>query len=491
MTAVYINATVVDGSNTKHWPSPAYPFYPPVIIDGKTSVEISGPFDVDASINQSISTPINLNSISFLSLSAPNSLTKQSVIDVIAPVTLSFSASQNIALPIEITGLSVLGLTVPASITGESVVDIAIPNTLTIVSVGTLAIPISLNSVSVVDLAIPVNVPASAVIDVDIPGTLSVVSIIDVAIPISITAASLISISLPVSVPASAAVDIAIPVDITESAAIDLAVPVAISANALDPELPPFALNHARILYDNLLLISSVITSSGLNGGFTLIPNTAQRWTFTATASQSIKFTLPDNLDIDTVCIGAHNLGDLGATVTAFYDTDLTDPFTQLAPLKVVTNNNSIMFHIDTAVSARRIQINITDASGPAYIGSIYAGIALQMQRPFYSGHSPITLSASTTYFSSRSESGAFIGREIRKREYQTSAAWKNITDTWYRAYFQPFVLSAKTLPFYFAWNLLEHSSDVAYCITNADISPSYQGNRDLMQVGFDMIGVG
>jgi len=363
MTAVYIDATVVDGSNTKHWPSPAYPFYPPVIISGKTAGELSSPALVDASNNQEISIPIDLSSVSFLSLAVPNLLSEQSVVDIATPITVSFSAP------------------------------------------------------------------------------------------------------------------------------IDLSMPVSISANALDPELPPFALNHARILYDNLLLSSAVTISTGATGTNVLIPNTAQRWTFSATGN--IKFVLPDNFDIDTVCIGAHNLSSGGYTVQAFYRITDGGTLTSLTASKSPVNDNAIMFHIPAAVSAKVIEIYTTAGSGAGYIGSIYAGVALQMQRPFYSGHSPITLSASTTYFSSRSESGAFIGREIRKREYQTSAAWKNITDSWYRDYFQPFVLSAKTLPFYFAWNLLEHPTDVAYCITNADISPSYQGNRDLMQVGFDMIGVG
>jgi len=447
MSAVYIDAAVVDGSNTKHWPSPAYPFYPPVIINGQTTEEISNPALIYSSSTINITTPIVLDSASIMALSIPASLAYQAPIDIGSPVDLTESEIVGIATPIAITGSTVL------------------------------------------ELIVPIDISESAIVDITTPTTITIVAVENIAIPISISSASLISISAPVSVSTSAAVEIAIPVDITESAVVDIAVPVAISANSTDPESPPFALNHARILYDNLLLSSSVTISTGATGTNVLIPNTAQRWTFSATGN--IKFVLPDNFDIDTVCIGAHNLSSGGYTVQVFYRTTDGGSLTSLTASKSPVNDNAIMFHVPATVSAKVIEIYTTAGSGAGYIGSIYAGVALQMQRPFYGGHSPITLSASTTYFSSRSESGAFIGREIRKREYQTSAAWKNITDSWYRAYFQPFVLSAKTLPFYFAWNLLEHSSDVAYCITNADISPSYQGNRDLMQVGFDMIGVG
>jgi hypothetical protein len=295
----------------------------------------------------------------------------------------------------------------------------------------------------------------------------------------------------PELLPAESAVGIPISENIGSLSIGDIGSPAIITANAVPSDSPPFPLNHARILYANLLIGSTVAASVGSDESDTLIPNTADRWTFTASGGDdTITFTLSANDDFDTICIGSHNLGDLGATVTAQYDDDETGTFTDFTAAKNPLNNTSIMFHIGTAVDARRIRIKISGASGAGYIGSIYAGIALQMQRPFFSGHSPINLSAVTDYYSSRTESGNFIGREIRSREFQTSVDWSNLDDLWYRTYFQPFVISAKTLPFYFAWNLLEHPDDVGYCMTNDDIKPSYIGIRDLLAVGFDLVGL-
>lgn len=257
---------------------------------------------------------------------------------------------------------------------------------------------------------------------------------------------------------------------------------------AIDPELPPFALNHARILYDSALIGSSSSTSVlGANSSFPLIPNTAQRWT--ATGNATVSYTMPANSNIDTICVGAHNLSSGNYTVDAYYRDTIGGTliaFDTITP----TNDNAIMFHINSAVSARVIEVHITNGAGAVFIGSIYAGVALQMQRPFFVGHTPAVLARKADYFSSMSESGNFIGVEVRRRAIESGASWANLSDAWYRSYFVPFLDSAEVIPFYFAWNLLEHPTDVAYCKNITNVSPSYSGTRDLMTVDIPLVGI-
>lgn len=261
--------------------------------------------------------------------------------------------------------------------------------------------------------------------------------------------------------------------------------------NPLPASNPPFALNHARILYSSVLTSSVVTTSGGANGDLVLIPNTADRWTITAGASEAILFTLPANSNVDTVCIGAHNLGSSGATVSVIYDADaIGGGWVTFAPAVAPNDDTAIMFHVGTAVSARRIQINISSGFNDLFIGSVYAGVALQMQRPFFSGHTPLPLSASTVRYSSMTEGGNFVGEQIRRIGFNTSGSWSNLENDWYRFYFQPFVIHARTLPFYFAWNLAAYPTDVGYVKTSQDISPAY-GVRDKFDVSFDMVGFG
>ena len=127
---------------------------------------------------------------------------------------------------------------------------------------------------------------------------------------------------------------------------------------AINPDTPPFDLNHARIMYNSVLSGSASFTTGGVNPSFPLIPNTTGNYTVTA-----------------------YYRATSGGTLIAF---DTITP----------TNNNAIMFHIPNSVSARVIEIHTSSGSGAAFIGSIYAGIAMQMQRPFLGGHTPAVLAS-------------------------------------------------------------------------------------------------
>jgi len=114
------------------------------------------------------------------------------------------------------------------------------------------------------------------------------------------------------------------------------------------------------------------------------------------------------------------------------------------------------------------------------------------MQRPFFNGHTPITDSDVTEYYSNRSESGEIIGQQIRRKGFETQAQWNNIDDGWYRSYFAPFKQYVKTRPFFFAWNLLEYPDDVGFCRINQDIrSPIQNGSTTKRTVNMTLLGAG
>ena len=339
---------------------------------------------------------------------------------------------------------------------------------------------------------LPINNPAIVdpenAADLLAPFTLSVIGAGVIGSPVIVAPESIPAQDLPVivtpeSVPASAT-----PTIVTSESVPTTALPTAITAIALPSSTPPYSLKHARILYDNLLLGSAVTTTAGANGSYTLIPNTADRWTLTDTGS--ITFTLASAVDMDTVSIGAHNLGFNGFTVSVEYSIDLVSAFLSFKATQSPSEDTAMMFHNQSTVSVRRLKIDVT-GTGSVFVGSIYSGIALQMQRPFFAGHTPITLSATTSRYSSMSEGGNFIGEQIRRIGYSTSADWSNLENAWLRLYFKPFMIHARTLPYYFAWNLLEEPLDIGYCKTSEDIKPAYSGVRNLLDVSFKMVGFG
>jgi hypothetical protein len=243
---------------------------------------------------------------------------------------------------------------------------------------------------------------------------------------------------------------------------------------------------------NKLEAFQSVAQSEGV-GINSIKPNTWEKWRFDSTASNSaVLITLNNPLSIDTICIGSHNLGDINADVSITYSTDGVT-FVDWEPDFAVTSNAPIMRHIATARSVKALQISIpSGATGLGEIGFISAGEALQMQRPFFNGHTPITDGDATQYYSNRTESGEIIGQQIRRQGFETSADWQNIDDTWYRTYFAPFKQSAKLRPFFFAWNLLEYPDDVGFCRISQDISaPMQNGTVTKRSISMNLLGAG
>ena len=266
--------------------------------------------------------------------------------------------------------------------------------------------------------------------------------------------------------------------------------PSAITPKSGSLASPPFPLNHARILYKNELVGSTITsTAADSNPSYAVIPNTWQKWSFRAN-TEAIEFRLQDNVAMDTICIGAHNLGDTGATYRIFYSTNTTGSWIPLEDAATQTND-AIMFHRETAFSARRIRIEFSGTLAVKQAGYISAGVALQMQRPFFNGHQPYTDSDVTEYYAKRTESGERIGRDIRRKGFETSFEWSNLDDEWYRSYIPEFKQYAKINPLFVAWNLLEYPSDVAFGETTDDMKASMQNGTRVKRDGFGFTLVG
>lgn len=279
----------------------------------------------------------------------------------------------------------------------------------------------------------------------------------------------------------------------TTQGAPSLSVPSTISSNTGTDIAPNFPLNHARILHTNKLLgYESVSSIKGVPVN-ALTPNTWQRWIFDSTASSSgIRIDLPVAVDMDTICICAHNLGAIGGVVSLSYSTDGTT-FVDWEPDFPVETNAAIMSHLTTTKSVKSIQIFIqSGASAVGFIGYISAGVALQMQRPFFNGHQPYIDSDVTEYYSNRTESGNIIGRQIRRKGFETTFEWNNLSDEWYRTYIPVFKERAKREPMVIAWNLLEYPKDVAFGETTGDFATSMQNGTMIKRssLSFTLKGV-
>ena len=260
---------------------------------------------------------------------------------------------------------------------------------------------------------------------------------------------------------------------------------MAILARDINSLEPPYPLSNARILYDNLFdnAITSIAAAQGITN-----PSTYERWRRSG-SDTTLTITSNSPQTIDTICLGAHNLGSLGSTITISTSPDGAAAFTNRAVL-TPDNDNAIMVLLDAPITCNRIRLTLSGSVGDNEIGVLYAGNALVMQRPIFGGHAPITLQDKTTYIDSASEKGQWLGRTITRNGYETSYKWQFITDDFYRTNFVPFVQKSKLYPFFISWRPDLYPTEVAYCWRTNDVGVTNRGGATKF-MDFDLSVIG
>lgn len=228
--------------------------------------------------------------------------------------------------------------------------------------------PFIIDPVSGTTIPNPVLFGAQPVADVDAPDLINPESQPGIDTPDLIASESQPNIDSPDLIGSESQPDIDTPDLIGGETQPDLPVPSVVTPVAGTLVVPPFPLNHARIDWDNYFFnYTSVTSTAGTNPVYAVLPNSYQRWEFDNT--QSITVELSSNRNVDTVCIGAHNLS--GFTISVEYDSTTGGAFVPFDTDKILTTNTAIMFHIGSTLDVRRIRITATGTGVSKYIGYI------------------------------------------------------------------------------------------------------------------------
>lgn len=248
--------------------------------------------------------------------------------------------------------------------------------------------------------------------------------------------------------------------------------------------------NNPRIGYHNLITSSNIAADeeaddepvSNLGN-----PATYLVWRGETTSEQNVTVTLGSAQDVNYFAIAKHNLGSTGATV-AFQRSDNGSDWTTIETIEPATDYALIVEF--EAVTAQFFRLNITPGSAPPSIAVFYLGEILVLQRRIYVGHTPFVYGRRTTVSSGRSESGQFLGRVLRREFRESSVSLQNITPGWYREYMDPFVESARTRPFFWAWRPATYPHEVGFAWLTNDVEVSNQRPNGMMQLSFAMQGI-
>lgn len=246
--------------------------------------------------------------------------------------------------------------------------------------------------------------------------------------------------------------------------------------------------NAARIGYKSILPAATLSGTAGTTG-FPLSaisnPATYERYTPSAMPA-TVTADAGAAVACDYVAIAAHDLGSKGCMVIVESSTDNVNWTSRLA---IIPADDTTIMGLFAQVTARYWRLSIYGATAPT-IGVVYLGTILTMQRNIYGGHSPLVLSRITAVRPSLSETGQWLGATQERKGLSGAFAWKNLTASWYRQNFDPFVATnPRVKPFFIAWRPESHPEDVGYCWATADIKPSNMGIKDLMEVSMQVEG--
>lgn len=256
----------------------------------------------------------------------------------------------------------------------------------------------------------------------------------------------------------------------------------AVGGSAGDAGTQP--LTHARIAHSGNWLAGGTITaSSTATDYFSAAPDTSltyEKWK-PSSVPATWEFDNGSAVACDYCCIGAHTMGTDGASFKVqYYDgsswVDLCDTTAPDDDMEIM-----VLFNF---VTAQKWRLYITGAS-PS-IAIIKFGVALQMERPLYGGHSPLDLSRQTTMRSSKSSTGEFLGRTKLRTMLSTEFAWSNLTAAWVRENWRPFQKAIEEEPFFIAWRP-DTFSEVGLCYSDNMPIPQNSGTRDLMNVSLQV----
>ena len=240
-------------------------------------------------------------------------------------------------------------------------------------------------------------------------------------------------------------------------------------------------LTHARIAHANNWLSGGTATASGTETGFfadaPLNTLTYERWKPDALTA-TWEYDHGSAAAVNYCAIAAHTMGTNGNTLQIQYFNGST--WTGVIPSTAVADDSPI-FAIFGLQTRQRWRISISGGTAPE-VGVIKFGTAMQMERPLYGGHAPVTLARQTILRSNYSETGEYLGRVKQRNYLSTSYSFTHLTASWVRTNWLPFQKAIEAEPFWIAWRPITFG-DVAFAQVDEVPIPSNMGIRDLMQV--------
>ena len=249
--------------------------------------------------------------------------------------------------------------------------------------------------------------------------------------------------------------------------------------------------DNPLLCYKNLAIGSTVTASTevaGFEGENVLNPMTYNAWK-PVSQSSSIQFNLGAPTEINFMAIAAHNLGTNANTIAFKWYDSVTSTWQQEVANASPADDSTILILNNTKRTFQHWSLAITGGT-PPNVGVIYLGVALEVERKIYGGHSPVNLSQTTKVLPQKSETGQFLGKSIISQGAKTDVMFKNLSKNFVYGEYKTFIETAQTQPFFFAWRPGTFADGLVYGWVNKDIRATNNGKAALMDSGFTVEGI-
>lgn len=255
---------------------------------------------------------------------------------------------------------------------------------------------------------------------------------------------------------------------------------------------PAADLNAPIFGYQNYVTASGVTATAAASGyPATNVANvsTASFWRSTSTSLQYLTATLGTARTVNYVGLARHNFGTGGIAVSVEVQTSLGGTWTEVVAASIPANNNALILRF-TNQTAYGVRIRMAAGGAIPEVAVFYAGALLVSTQKVYVGHSPITLNRRIQIVNGQSESGNYLGRIVTGSGLRTSLSLTHLEPDWYRASFDPFVVAAQTVPFFFGWRPYSYPNECGFAWLTGDPEPANMLPNGMMQVSLEMSGV-
>ena len=253
--------------------------------------------------------------------------------------------------------------------------------------------------------------------------------------------------------------------------------------------------------YDNVVTISNVSATSeaaGFPATNLANPATYPPWQSNSTASTQYVTVTANGAPVDYIGIAGHNLHLADVYVAVQYQAESGGAWVDTGSYFFVRDASPILLRLDQ-VEAHAVRLKIFSLSAAMQyapkIAVMYAGAITQLPHNVYGGVSPVNLSRNVETVEGMSQNGQYLGSVTTRTTYSGSVALRNLSPSWYRSVFDPFVVAAsghsgEKVPFFYAWRHNDYPEEVAYCWLQRTPVPQNSGIKEYMEISmsFDAI---